>query len=325
MALNIDVSVPRLAQVRRPRLPEERLPLEAMMEARSFSPEAEVIKTVGNLLSRALVQRKQRQRNNVVLASMEAVLGEKLPEELKKYGTPEDAIKLFSVKADLERAKRTSIVRETFFINPDTKELTDTSGKRVERAPPGSTVKILPLEPSVFAEREKAKKTVDQARRVGEAVNKLAVLNRQFKEAFPSGDKTPLEQRITGTIETMKAKYGFTNNAKLVALQRNIRPLAINMIRLFGEVGNLSETEQKGAIDVVSQANLTARERIEQTRQFIEFSLAGANPDAVKLISQREDIKGVLSSFGVDLGQVNPPKIGESFMGGKITNVREIK
>lgn len=225
------------------------------------------------------------------------------------------------------------VLRDTFFLDPGSKQIYNSAMQPVDQAPTGAIIKMMPLSPETMADRELAKKTTDQARRIGEAINKLAVINKQFKEALPAGDKTPLEQRIGGRVESIKAKLGLTKNDKLVALQRNIRPIAINMIRLFGEVGNLAETEQKGAIDVVSQADLTDEERIAQTRQFIEFALAGANPDALKMISERKDVRGILDAFGVDLNTLPQPAeesteiptVGGTFEGKKVTKVTRIQ
>ena len=161
-------------------------------------------------------------------------------------------------------------------------------------------------------------KDVEQTSKLGTAVKRLAIINKQFNEALPSGDRTPFEQRIYGNVESIKAKYGLSDNKKLLALKQNVRPIAINMIRAFGEVGNLSDTEQKGAIDVVNQAGLTDQERIEKTKQFIEFALAGARPESINLIKDRSDIKGVLDAFGVSLdGEIAAPKSGQTKSGLK--------
>ena len=77
--------------------------------------------------------------------------------------------------------------------------------------------------------------------------------------------------------------------------------MAINLIRAFGEVGSLTESEQQGAIDTINQAGLTDEERIASTRQFIEFAIVGASPQARAFISEQEDIKGILDAFNVNL------------------------
>lgn len=162
-------------------------------------------------------------------------------------------------------------------------------------------------------------KDIEQTSKLGTAVKRLAILNTQFSEALPSGDKTPLEQRISGNIENFKVKYGLSDNKKLLALQQNIRPMAINLVRAFGEVGNLSESEQKGAVDVIDSAGLTDSERIEKTKQFIEFALAGARPESIDLLKKRKDITGVLDAFGVNLGDSdiknNAPMQGKTSSG----------
>ena len=144
------------------------------------------------------------------------------------------------------------------------------------------------------------------------AVKRLSILNKQYKEAFPSGDKTPFEQRISGGVGSWAAKRGLINNPKFVALQKNIRPIAINMIRMFGEVGNLSESEQQGAIDVVNQSGLTDVERIASTKQFMEYALAGASPTSIKYLKEnRQDILGILNSFEIDLDSLGDVSNGQ--------------
>src|SRR3990167_4678317 len=145
-------------------------------------------------------------------------------------------------------------------------------------------------------------KDIESTAKLSNAVKRLGILNKQYKEAFPSGDKTPFEQRISGGVGSWAVKKGLYNNPKFLALQKNIRPIAINLVRMFGEVGNLSESEQKGAIDVVNQAGLTDAERIASTKQFIEFALAGASPSGIEYIKKnRSDIQGILDSMGVDI------------------------
>lgn len=179
-----------------------------------------------------------------------------------------------------------------------------------EKVPFGSKTYKGVLTPDQMRERALAtgeaksvEENIKTTNKLGGAVKRLALLNEQFKEALPSGDRTPLEQRIVGGASNFAAKYGLLNNPKLVALKNNLRPIAINMIRAFGEVGNLSESEQQGALDVVNQSGLTDEERVAVTRQFIQYALAGASPEGIDFINKRKDIKGILDAFGVDLNK----------------------
>lgn len=166
--------------------------------------------------------------------------------------------------------------------------------------------------PQQKTEEEQRGKSIEQSTKLSTAVRRLALINKQFKDALPSGDKTPLEQRIAGTMQTIGAKYGLVDNPKLLALKKNIRPMAINMVRMFGEVGNLSQSEQQGAIDVVSQEGLTDDERIASVRQFAEYALAGADQDALNYMLKQKDIQGIIDAFGIDVGQ------GESGSGDQL-------
>ena len=191
-------------------------------------------------------------------------------------------------------------------VNPITGEITISPSKNV---PIGTRLFKGYLSPDQMRERglvegeiKTQQKDIETTNKLGNAVKRLGILNRQYKEAFPSGDKTPFEQRIAGGLGSWAAKRGLYENPKFVALQKNIRPIAINMIRMFGEVGNLSETEQQGAIDVVNQAGLTDEERIASTKQFMEFALGGATPSGIQYLKKnRKDIQGILDSFDIDL------------------------
>jgi len=156
---------------------------------------------------------------------------------------------------------------------------------------------------SAQGEAKMIQKNIETSDKLAGAVKKLAILNKQYNEALPSGDRTPIEQRFAGGAESWAAKKGLVNNPKLVALKKNARPIAINLIRLFGEVGNLSEIEQQGALEVASLEGLTEEERFQQVRQFAEYALAGASPEAIKMIKGRKDLSGILDAFNIELGE----------------------
>src|SRR3990167_6169379 len=94
-------------------------------------------------------------------------------------------------------------------------------------------------------------KTMEAGGKLGTAVKRLKVINDQMNDALPAKNANPFMQRIMGPAAVIGAKTGIVPNAKLMALKKNIRPVGIQLIRAFGEVGNLSETEQKSAIDTV--------------------------------------------------------------------------
>jgi hypothetical protein len=161
-------------------------------------------------------------------------------------------------------------------------------------------------DPGVIAQQEAEGKALQKefetSEKLSQAVRRLSVIKRQFQEALPSEGRSALAQRVTGNLAVIGAKMGLKENPQLLALQTNIRPIAINLIRLFGEVGNLSESEQKGAIDVVQQSGLTDDERLAKLRQFAEFALAGASPRAVDFaINRNPDIRSIVDAFGINL------------------------
>lgn len=169
-----------------------------------------------------------------------------------------------------------------------------------------------PLKGQMEAESASLKKELEMSEKMSQAVRRLSLINRQFKEAAPSGERPPILQRGLGQLEVFGAKTGLAPNPELLALQTNIRPMAINLIRLFGEVGNLSETEQKGAIDTIQQAGLTDSERIQKLRQFAEFALSGASPKAKEFMLRQPDVQKIVSDLGINLGQGSQSGMNES-------------
>jgi len=165
---------------------------------------------------------------------------------------------------------------------------------------------------------EQEAKELESAQKLGTAVKRLSILNKQFNEALPTYEKGAVEQRVAGKLEAIGAKWGVSPNPKLLALLTNSRPVAINLVRAFGEVGNLSESEQRGALDVVDQAGLTEEERLEKVRQFAEFALAGATPKSLEGMMKDENIVEIVKNLGIKVpGHESELKKGSK---GKLPN-----
>lgn len=245
----------------------------------------------GNLIPSLAMKSKSLESDTVPVQLVDTITG-----EVETVGNVPKNSKTYIKKREGEDIN-------IYQVDPITGEMVN-----VGTAPYGSKVYKGIMSPEDIQKRAEAEgrgkaieENIKTTSKLANAVSRLAVLNKQFNEALPTGDKTPIEQRIGGNINTWAAKAGIVDNSKLVALQKNIRPIAIQMIRAFGEVGNLSETEQQGAIDVVTMQGITEEERAESVKQFIEFALAGASPESVRYIKDRKDIQGILDAYGVDL------------------------
>lgn len=160
-------------------------------------------------------------------------------------------------------------------------------------------------------EAEVEKKDIESSQKLGTAVKRLQIINQQFNEALPTGANTELEQRFAGPMAAWGAKTGVAPNPKLLAIMTNSRPIAINLVRLFGEVGNLSETEQKGALDVVDQAKLTETERLEKVKQFAEYALAGASTKSIDFLKKQPDVVETIKNLGIKVPGINDGKKSE--------------
>jgi len=144
-------------------------------------------------------------------------------------------------------------------------------------------------------------KTMEAGGKLGNAVKRLKVINDQMNAALPAKNANPFMQRIIGPAAVLGAKTGIAPNPKLMALKKNIRPVGIQLIRAFGEVGNLSETEQKSAIDTVENENLNEEERLAALRQFAEFALTGARPEALEFMQKDPSVMEIIKDLGINV------------------------
>lgn len=294
----------------------------------NFKKEQEEQKRMEKLKNQASLFTTLREAGYSPEAAYKSIMNNQgnLPNEVAGETLKEQAISSRTLSSDNERKRldlaknredRLSKDREVYKVNPITGEVTKTG-----EIPSQGVIYRGVMSPEVLKERAIAEgegksitKDIEMTSKLTGAVKRLAILNKQFNEAIPSGDNSPLQQRISGSLQAWAVKNGLSDNPKLLALQKNLRPIAINMIRMFGEVGNLSEPEQKGALDVVRQEGLTDAERLESTKQFIEYALAGARPESIKLIKDRKDIADILKFFNVDLNSWQ-----EDFQDGGATN-----
>jgi len=195
------------------------------------------------------------------------------------------------------------------------KQNTTFPGSVSSNAPTGLTNFLkqpIPSEADVEVEKRRKlnqadieKKEIEGGRKLTTAVKRLSLLNKQYNEALPTLDKSSIEQRLSGNIDAIAAKWGVKPNAKLLAILSNSRPIAINLIRAFGEVGNLSESEQKGALEVVDQAGLTEDERLDKVKQFAEFALAGTTPESLKAMMDDPQVLDIVKTLGIEVPGYN--------------------
>jgi len=162
----------------------------------------------------------------------------------------------------------------------------------------------------VTGEAEIATKQKETGKKLAVLGKKLNTLRKQYDEALPdSGVNSETSQRIMGTLDVIGAKTGVKPNAKLMALQKNKRLQAIQIIKMAGEAGNLAEQEQKGAIEAITSETLTSNERKEAIKQFMELALSGADEESVKYLLKDKSFKSVLDDIGFDyeIAGIAPP------------------
>lgn len=174
----------------------------------------------------------------------------------------------------------------------------------------------LKQEKMVQEEAQVKGKIIESGSKLGTAVKRLNLINNQLNKALPTGNNNPLTQRIAGPLAVAGAKSGLMPNPKLMALKKNIRPIGIQLIRAFGEVGNLSEQEQSSSMDVVSNESLTEDERLESLKQFAEFAIAGARPEAIDMMMQDPGVASIIKDLGINTGHSSSDGNGNDSGGG---------
>lgn len=226
-----------------------------------------------------------------------------LTKERDKQDSKVNPFELFAAK---EMYKQNQPQKETgvYSFNPLTG-----SFEQVSNVPKGSIVRNtlgeedLKKKAMIQQEAQITGKSMDAGGKLGTAVKRLNLINNQMNEALPAKNNSPFAQRIIGPAAVFGAKTGIAPNPKLMALKKNIRPVGIQLIRAFGEVGNLSETEQKSAIDTVENENLNEEERMAAIKQFAEFAMQGARPEALEFMKKDPGVMDIANSLGINLGE----------------------
>lgn len=142
------------------------------------------------------------------------------------------------------------------------------------------------------------------ATKLGGYTKKLDYLQEEYTSAL--GDVTKdipeWQQRIVGPMEVFGAKIGAKPNPKLMALKQNEKMQAIQLVRMAGEVGNLTATEQENAVNSVAQEKLTPEERVQAVKQQVEFALSGTTDSARSFLMKDKSFQRVASKYGISTG-----------------------
>lgn len=166
--------------------------------------------------------------------------------------------------------------------------------------------------PEVEGERKAIQETISKefqaASRLGGALRQISTVTSQFMEALPSEQRTELEQRFNGIASTIGARTGIAPNAQLLALLSNQRLQANELIKSFGEVGNLSQSDIQASIAAYNQAGLTDDERMAKLVQMAEWASSKISPRARRfLIKENPDLVQIFEDLGVDF--LNPSTV----------------
>lgn len=135
------------------------------------------------------------------------------------------------------------------------------------------------------------------------AIGQLTTLADQFNEALPSEGRSPLEQRLEGMKAVIGTKTGLVDNPQLLALQKTGTLASIQMVRAFGEVGNLAESDIGAAEQLARQAGLTNEERSTLVSVVGAVALSSILPEVRKeLIATNPDLQTFIDAYGIKIG-----------------------
>ena len=150
-------------------------------------------------------------------------------------------------------------------------------------------------------EKESIKQSMGKTNQLSGTVKRFKKITDQYIDALPSEQRTPFEQRIYGSLSVLGAQTGFKPNAKLLALKKQAKSQAIQIIKGIGEVGSTTAPEQKSAENIIKNEGLTDDERKQQLKIFAEATLSGASQESLNLMSQDENIMSFLSDIGANI------------------------
>jgi len=141
------------------------------------------------------------------------------------------------------------------------------------------------------------------ATKLGGYTKKLDYLQNEYTAALDdvSKDIPEWQQRLVGPLEVLGAKTGAKPNPRLMALKKNEKMQAIQLVRMAGEVGNLTGQEQQNALDSVAQETLTPEERVAAVKQQVEFALSGATDSARKYLMKDKSFQRVAERYGISV------------------------
>lgn len=213
----------------------------------------------------------------------------------------------------IRQANRPSLKpQQAITFDPVTGTYADQSGNKVSEISPAQPIRNKALPAEFAAEKAgavgvatgEAGISTEQKKigiKLGALGKKLNTLRKQYDAALPdSGVNSETSQRIIGTLDVLAAKTGVKPNPKLVALQKNKRLQAIQIIKMAGESGNLAEQEQAGAIESIESEKLTSQERKESVKQFMEVALAGSSDEALNYLMKDKNFVSFLDEVGFD-------------------------
>lgn len=143
--------------------------------------------------------------------------------------------------------------------------------------------------------------SVKTSKNLAKLVRGLDVLNKQYDEVLGDEETNALYQRFSGPAAVLGAKTGVNPNPKLLALKKNERLQAVQIVRMAGDVGAIPQQQIDETTSAISNEGLTGEERQAAVRQFLEFALANADDVGLMELQKSKSFNRIVNRYGIDI------------------------
>jgi len=175
---------------------------------------------------------------------------------------------------------------------------------------PEGTQKVEEMKAFAGAEGKYKQEKIQTGEKVFAGIRNWGKTMQQFESAFPTGNKTPLKQRVDAVISGTAVKLGLMDQPQLLAAQKSLEVGARQALKEWGDKGALSNRDVDAAVRVLDLSSLTLAEKMAVVRGTAEKSMASLDDDTLNATFERQPyMKEFIDSLGIKYGQATRDQI----------------
>lgn len=152
--------------------------------------------------------------------------------------------------------------------------------------------------------------SIKTSKNLAKLVRGLDVLNRQYDEVLGDKEMNSLYQRFSGPAAVFGAKTGINPNPKLLAIKKNERLQAVQVVRMAGDVGAIPQQQIDETTAAISNEGLTGEERQAAVGQFLEFALANADDLGTEELRKSKTFMKIVKRYGITFEEEQSSQFG---------------